>query len=146
MKIDFENISAADFGHQLRGFGINMLVRDVAASCAFLTAVLEFQVMRQSADFAIAVHQQRIYQLHADHTYAANPLPALLPENGARGAGIELRLFEVDPEQAEARARALDYVVLQATTNKPHGLRECFLLDPDGYCWVASTPFEDQGQ
>ncbi|MGR3983992.1 MAG: glyoxalase, partial [Gammaproteobacteria bacterium] len=42
------------------------------------------------------------------------------------------------PDAAEKRARAGGYEVLQASADKPHGLRECFLLDPDGYCWVPS--------
>ena len=145
MNIDFEQISAADFGHQLRGFGINMLVRNVEKTSRFLADVFDFEIKRLSADFAILLHQQRIYQLHGDHTYTANPLPSLLPEIGPRGAGLELRLYDVDPDQAEARAVEHGYVVLQSTANKPHGLRECFLLDPDGYCWVPSTLFHEQG-
>jgi hypothetical protein len=30
-------------------------------------------------------------------------------------------------------------VVLAASADKPHGLRECFLADPDGYVWVPGT-------
>ena len=25
-------------------------------------------------------------------------------------------------------------------TDKPHGLREAYILDPDGYCWVPGRP------
>ncbi|MGI9291896.1 MAG: VOC family protein [Gammaproteobacteria bacterium] len=139
MQIDYQDISAEDFGKNLTGFGVNLLVRDVFRSCDFLCQVLGFEVLRQSPDYAILGHHQMLLQLHADHTYSENPLPSLLPENGARGAGIELRLYEVDPDQAEARAQAGQYVVLQSTLDKPHGLRECFLLDPDGYCWVPSA-------
>lgn len=139
MKIDYETISADDFGRKLSGFGINLLVRDVPTNTEFLRQVLQFDVLRQSADYAILRHDQMLLQLHADHTYSNNPLPSLLPENGPRGAGIELRLYDVDPDQAEARAMATGYVVLQPTADKPHGLRECFLLDPDGYCWVPSV-------
>lgn len=139
MQIDFKNISAEGFGKSLSGFGVNLLVRDISKSCVFLQRVLGFEILRQSPDYAILSHQQMLLQLHADHTYADNPLPSLLPENGPRGAGVELRLYQVDPDQAEAIAIEMDYVVLQATANKPHGLRECFLLDPDGYCWVPSV-------
>ncbi len=89
---------------------------------------------RRSLD--LLSHRDQLYQLHADATYADNPLLALLPEAAARGAGIELRLYQVDPDRAEARARQRGHQVLQSAADKPHGLRECFLLDPDGYCWV----------
>ena len=139
MQIDFKNISAEEFGKSLTGFGVNLLVRDISKSCDFLHRVLGFEILRRSPDYAILSHGQMILQLHADHTYSDNPLPSLLPENGPRGAGIELRLYEVDPDQAEAVAVEEDHVVLQSTADKPHGLRECFLLDPDGYCWVPSV-------
>lgn len=143
MNIDYNSISAEDFGKSLNGFGINLLVRDIAQSCAFLQKALEFEVLRQSDDYAILRHHRMLLQLHGDHTYSKNPLPSLLPESGPRGAGVELRMYDVDPDQAEARALEGGYVVLQNTTDKPHGLRECFLLDPDGYCWVPSVAKQD---
>ncbi len=144
-EFDYSELSAADCGRMLTGFGINLLVRDVPKCCHFLQAVLGFQVLRQSSDFAILRHRKVLYQLHADATYHHHPLPALLPENGPRGAGAELRLYHVDPDQAEARAREFGAVVLQGSTDKPHGLRECYLLDPDGYCWVPSVPLPAAG-
>ena len=137
---DLETISAEDFGRGLRGFGVNLLVKDVLKSCVFLETVLLFNPLRKSVDFAILGRKDYLIQLHGDHTYHSHPLPSLLPENGARGAGLELRLYEIDPDGAEARAVAADYMVLQSAKDKPHGLRECFILDPDGYCWVPSTP------
>ena len=74
-----------------------------------------------------------IIQLHADSNYHAKPLPSLLPEAGARGAGAEFRLFGIDPDVAAARAKTH---ILQAPANKPQGLRETFLLDLEEYCWV----------
>ena len=140
MPENLETISAKDFGRGLRGFGVNLLVKEVYKSCAFLEKVLLFKPLRKSVDFAILSYQDHLIQLHGDHTYHSHPLPSILPENGARGAGIELRLYDIDPDAAESRAIALDYVVLQSTRDKPHGLRECFILDPDGYCWTPSTP------
>ncbi len=137
---DYADISAAELGRRLTGFGINLLVRDVPRCCRFLRDVLGFEVLRESRDFAIAQHRDTLYQLHADTTYHDHPLPSILPEHGLRGAGVELRLYHVDPDQAEKRARAHGTVVLQPSTDKPHGLRECYLLDPDGYCWVPSMP------
>lgn len=136
---DWNALSAEEMGRLLRGFGVNLLVRRVADSVAFMCSVLGFEALRQSDDYAALAERGRLYQLHADSTYAAHPLLAQLPEAGLRGAGVELRLYEVDPDQAERRARRGGYAVLQASADKPHGLRECFLLDPDGYCWVPSV-------
>jgi catechol 2,3-dioxygenase-like lactoylglutathione lyase family enzyme len=138
LQTQLEAISAEDFGRSLSGFGINLLVSDVKRTCEFLRTVLEFSTPRESKDYAILLHRGVTYQLHADQTYSDNPLPSLLPENGPRGGGAEFRLYGVDPDQAQARAEAAGYMVLQASADKPHGLRECFLLDPDGYCWVPS--------
>ena len=136
---DWRELGAEEVGRLLRGFGVNLLVRRVAQSVEFLHSVLRFEVLRQSDDYAMLAHREQLYQLHADSTYAAHPLLAQLPDAGLRGAGIELRLYEVDPDQAEHRARQGGYEVLQTATDKPHGLRECFLLDPDGYCWAPSV-------
>ena len=135
---DFTQLSPEEMGHLLSGFGINLLVRQVDASVDFLVAVLDFAVLRASKDYAVLRHREQLYQLHADSTYTSHPLPAHLPAAGLRGAGIELRLYEVDPDEAMRRAQQGGYEVLQVTADKPHGLRECFLLDPDGYCWVPS--------
>ena len=144
MTIDYAQISAPEFGRSLSGFGVNLLVSDVPRCAEFLAHVLQFEVLRHSVDFAILRHGDTIYQLHADHTYSDNPLPALVPEAGPRGGGVELRIYQVDPDAAEARARTSSGVVLQAARDKPHGLRECYLLDPDGYCWVPSVPLPQE--
>lgn len=136
---DLSDISAAEMGRRLDGFGVNLLVREAPRTVEFLRDVLRFDVLRASEDYAVLAWRGRLFQLHADATYASHPLPAHLPAAGLRGAGAELRLYQADPDAAEQRARAGGYTVLQSTADKPHGLRECFLLDPDGYCWVPST-------
>ncbi|HSF64276.1 MAG TPA: glyoxalase [Paracoccaceae bacterium] len=138
--MDYETVPAPDFGHALRGLSLNFLVRDVGLEAGFLRAVLGFGVHRMSADFAILTVQGQPLQLHSDAAYASHPLPALLPEAGARGAGIELRLHEVDPDAACARAAVFEgAMVLQAAVDKPaHGLREAVILSPHRYAWVPS--------
>ncbi|NKB76355.1 MAG: glyoxalase [Gammaproteobacteria bacterium] len=133
-----ETISGAEMGHLLNGFGVNLLVSNTERTAQFLEGVLGFTRLRLSVDYAVLKHRENLYQLHVDATYNDHPLLSVLPENGIRGAGIELRLFQVDPDEAERKALEGDYHVLQSTADKPHGLRECFLLDPDGYCWVPS--------
>ena len=101
------------------------------------------KVHRDNHDFAVVQSGRAYFQLHADHTYQSTPLPSLLPRDGARGAGIELRLYEIDPDVCEVRARKLNFVILKNCENRPHGLRECYILDNDGYCWVPSRITED---
>ena len=129
---------AAEFGRKLRGFGINLLVRDVLASVNFLREVLQMKVHRDNHDFAVVQSGRAYFQLHADHTYHSNPLTSLLPQEGVRGAGVELRLYDIDPDECELRASKLDFVILKKSEDRPHGLRECYILDNDGYCWVPS--------
>ena len=138
--MDFETVSAEEFGASLRGIGLNILVRDVMAHCAFLDAVFGLQSHRKSADFAIITYGNHVFQLHSDGTYHSNPLLGLMPENPPRGAGVEIRLYDTDPDDAAARAKDAGGSILQAPADKPHGLREAYILCPDGYAWVPSRP------
>ena len=140
--MDYDTVKAADFGASLRGIGVNLLVTDVLASAAFLTDVFSMKAFRLSADFAIMEYAGEVLQLHSDATFHSHPLPSLLPEAGPRGGGIELRLYETDPDEAAKRAVAHGdkATILQHPTDKPHGLRECVILDADGYAWVPSRP------
>lgn len=146
---DQELPAADDYGRGLKGFGINLLVRDVLRTVAFSQEILLAEVVRADQDFAVLRHRVdgRVlaeWMLHADGTYHSNPLLGLLPENGVRGAGAELRLYYLDPDKAVARAKAKDYTVLLEPADKPHGMREAYILDPDGYCWVVSLPLPKQ--
>ena len=136
--MDFETISADAFGASLRGLGVNILLSNVPRCVDFLTQVFEMKAHQASADFAIMASHSRVFQLHSDAPYSAHPLLPLLPENPPRGLGVELRLYDSDPDTAAARAEALGAMILQAPSDKPHGLRECAILGPDGYLWVPS--------
>ena len=138
--MDLETIEPSAFGALLRGLGVNILCRDVRLTARFLETVFEMGIHRLGNDFAIVTYGSDLFQLHADHTYANNPLLALLPENPPRGAGIELRLFDSDPDIATARAEAAGAHILQPPTDKPHGLREAYILDSDGIAWIPSRP------
>lgn len=138
--MDYETVSADDFGKSLRGLGLNILVRNVRATCAFLSDIFAVGIHRLSDDFAIVTYGDQVFQLHSDGTYHANPMLGLLPENPPRGAGIEIRFYDTDPDKAVARAMARDAVILQQATDKPHGLREAYILCDDGYAWVPSRP------
>ena len=137
--MDYETISAEDFGASLKGIGLNLLVRSVKREAAFLETVFDMKAHRVSADFAIMTYGDQVFQLHSDETYHSNPLLGLLPENPPRGAGIEIRLYESDPEDICTRVEAAGGVILQMPTDKPHGLREAYVLCENGYAWVASS-------
>ena len=137
--MDYNKVEAKELGKSLKGLGINLLVSSVKNTSSFLRKIFNIKTFQQTDDFAIAKYEDQIFQLHADSTYHNNRLPSLLPKSGARGAGIEIRLYNSNPDAAEKMAREYNYTVLQTCINKPHGLRECYILDNDGYCWIPST-------
>ncbi|QUJ76081.1 glyoxalase [Sulfitobacter albidus] len=138
--MEYDTVGAAAFGASLRGIGINLLVRDVSAQVAFLGAVFGMRAHQPTADFAIITSGDQVFQIHSDGTYHANPLLGLLPETPPRGAGIEIRLYDIDPDAAAALAETVGGTVLQPPTDKPHGLREAYILCENGYAWVPSRP------
>ncbi len=129
------------FGRALSpGIGINLLVQNVERAARFQAAVLDAEVTYFDADFAILKAGGSVWMLHHDRTYRNHPLAGIVAGLDARGAGAELRLYGRDPDQAEAGAEALEGVILAGAADKPHGLREAYILDPDGYLWVPSVP------
>jgi predicted enzyme related to lactoylglutathione lyase len=136
--MDYETVGAEVFGASLRGIGLNLLVRDVEVEVAFLSEVFGMGAHRVSRDFAIMSYGAQVFQLHSDGTYGANPLLGLVPEAPPRGAGLEIRLYDTDPDAAASRAEAAGGHILQAPTDKPHGLREAYILCENGYAWVPS--------
>ncbi len=132
-------MSPGDYGRSLRGLGVNLLVRDIDAALPFHAEVLDAEVVHADADFAVLRRIGADWMLHADHTYQDHPLHGSLAGDLARGIGAEIRLYGRDPDVAEAVARKLDFTVLQGAMDKPHGLREAFLIDADGYLWVPGV-------
>jgi hypothetical protein len=144
--MDLETVSASGFGKSLSGIGLNLLVRDVVDLSAFLCDVFDMTAHRVSADFAIVRYGDQIFQLHGDQTYHSNPLLGLLPENPPRGGEVEIRLYDTDPEEAVTRVAKHSYgaTILQPPTDKPHGLREAYILCANGYAWVPSHALTDE--
>lgn len=138
--MDYHTVDAETFGAGLRGIGLNLLVRDVAAEIAFLDTVFGMSAYQPTADFAIMTYASHVFQLHHDGTYHSNPLLALVPETPPRGGGLEIRLYDTDPDEAVVRAEGAGGTILQPPTDKPHGLREAYILCENGYAWVPSRP------
>lgn len=130
---------AGEYSKELAGLTVNLLVRDIPRATAFAREVLQATVVYEDPDFAAVEACGAKWCLHADHTYSDHPLSGSLAETQIRGIGAELRLQGLDPDAAEARARAAGYEVLAGALDKPHGLREAYILDPDGYLWVPGV-------
>jgi catechol 2,3-dioxygenase-like lactoylglutathione lyase family enzyme len=131
---------APEYGRSLRGLGVNLLVRDIDGSLPFHREVLAGEIVYSDPDFAVVRYRDAEWMLHADHTYDAHPLWKQVTAAASRGTGAELRLHGRDPDEAEAAARRLGFEIIQATADKPHGLREVFVRDADGYVWVPDVP------
>ncbi len=131
---------AAEYSRSLRGLTLNLLVRDIATALPFHREVLGAEVVYSDPDFAVLRRDGVEWMLHADHTYEDHPLRQSLASPVPRGLGAELRLHGRNPDEAEAAARKLEFRVLSASQDKAHGLREAYLIDPDGYLWVVDLP------
>ena len=136
-------ISASDYGRGLRGIGFNLLVSDVPRAVAFATDVLGATRFFANDGFAAMKIYGCDFMFHADHAYRGNALIGLVAGLEGRGAGVELRVYGCDPDVAEANARAGGWTVLAGSLDKPHGLRECIILDDEGYAWVPGVAIKD---
>ena len=129
-------MSASQYGRSLRGLTVNLIVRNMARMLEFQRLVLEAEIVYEDPDFAVFEGYGAQWMAHADHAYDHNPLEALLTLNQPRGGLVELRIHGCDPDRAEQQARQRGYQVVQASADKPHGLREAYLRDAEGYLWV----------
>lgn len=130
--------SGAEYGRSLRGLGFNLIVSDINRAIHFATEVLEATVFFRTDVFAAMKLHGADFMFHIPASYKDNELHATLTSDAPRGVGVELRCYHVDPDAAEVRARLHGYTVLAGSLDKPHGLRECMLLDDDGFVWIPS--------
>jgi catechol 2,3-dioxygenase-like lactoylglutathione lyase family enzyme len=130
---------AAEYARYLTGLTVNLIVRDVAESLPFYTEVLQLRSLYSDPDFAALEGTEGVrIMLHADHTLDHRPAEmARLAGAAKRGAGAEIRILGLDPDQVEARARARGFTVNVAAQTFPHGWRECRLEDANGYMFAV---------
>lgn len=128
------------YGRELPPFTINLLVRSVPQAVEFLSQVLTATIHYADPDFAAFKIGGVEMMLHADHTYDKHPWYGPLTRGERRGLGAELRVFGLDPDAVEQRARARRAKVVQPATSKGHGWREVMVEDPDGYLWAVGVP------
>lgn len=130
---------AGEYSKELVGLTINLLVKNIARSTDFASTVLGAHIVYQDEDFAAVELNGSKWCLHCDHTYQDHPLSGSLTETSVRGIGAEFRVLALDPDEAESRARTHGHTVLAGAMDKAHGMREAYIIDPDGYCWVPSV-------
>lgn len=133
-------MDAADFGRSLpRGVGLNLLVAEIAPMEEFCREVLGANTIYADEDFAAIELLGSVFMLHADHSYLDHEMAGVVAGLEVRGSGVEIRLYGADPDRIEARARERGAIVLAASLDKPHGLRECHVVSPDGYVFSPSA-------
>jgi len=135
-------ISTVAYAQSLDGFSVNLLVRDVASHAAFVREVLGLEVVYSDPDIAVYRHGQSDWMVHADHTYedSDNPMTGIVRGLAGRGGSVELRVHHCDPDAAVAAAQRAGFEVLAECEDKPHGLREAYIRDGEGYIWVVDVP------
>ncbi len=132
------------FGRTLAsGIGINLLVRSVEATVRFAEQVLGATTTYADPDIAVFRCVGGQWMVHADHTYRDHPMTGVISGIEARGAGAEIRLYGLDPDACEKAARDGGWTVLDGAMDKPHGLREAYIIDDDGYVYVPGTPLAE---
>lgn len=131
--------TAAEYGRDLAGLSLNLLVRDVAKSLPFYTDVLGFRAEYSDVDFAALERDGVRIQLHADHTYDGMPWAPRLSAPAQRGLGAEIRIMGIDPDGVERVARARGATVLVPAADTAHGWRDCIIEDPDGYTFAVGV-------
>ena len=131
---------ADDYGRGMRPFSVNLLVRDLRVSLAFYERVLGAAVRYADDDFAVLKLLDFEFMLHADHAYDHHPVYERLKIPGLRGTGAELRVFGIDPDLLEQRAREAGATIIQSARDFPHGWRDVMLADPDVYIWAVGVP------
>ena len=128
--------SASSYSKELSGLTVNLLVNDIHKATEFIENVIEADVIYEDIDFAAVEGFGSKWCFHADHAYDKHPLTDFINIKNNRGEGIELRLLGCNPDRAEIRAIEHGFKVISKSQDKPHGLRECYIIDSAGYCWV----------
>jgi len=135
-------MSADDYGRSLKGIGFNLVYETLERALEFQRDVLGANIVYSDPDFAAIEGYGASWMLHADHTYRDHPLHGIAQNLEGRGGSVELRVYGCDPDRAEAAARRLEFTILAGAMDKPHGVREAFIIDDAGYLWVPSLAIE----
>jgi predicted enzyme related to lactoylglutathione lyase len=141
-RIDQEATSLPTDAMRLR---MELFVEDLDRAIAFYRDALGFALLRRDNGYASV--------RRGDVTLGLGPI-AKLPDVGGyftrprlranRGLGVEIVLEVADVAAEEARVRAAGYSVVEPLRDRPWGLADFRLTDPDGYYLrITSLPARD---
>ena len=113
---------------------LELFVRDLGAAVAFYTGVLGFDLIREDPAYS-SLRQGGV-------VLGLGPISKLPPDGGyftrdiadlRRGLGVEIVLEVYDLDAYHARVLASGYPIFEHLRERPWGLRDFRVVDPDGY-------------
>lgn len=116
------------------GLRMELFVRDMDISIDFYRRVLGFELLRKEEGYAslrsggVVLGLGPIAKLPVENAYFTQGRLA-----GERGAGVEIVLEVEDIEAMQEHVRAAGYPILERLQDRPWGLRDFRISDPDGY-------------
>ena len=142
-------IEPDELGKNLVGFGVNIICPNPLIYAPSIARVFSLNLIRVDEFYALLTWDENanfgsLIQVHSDFSYKKTPYYKYFDDSRPRGLGAELRLFNVCPDKSvELASIEQGWQVIESPTNKEHGLREAFLLDSVGFCWVPSVPLSE---
>jgi catechol 2,3-dioxygenase-like lactoylglutathione lyase family enzyme len=115
---------------------LELFVDDLEASIRFYQRALGFRLVRREADYASLELGGAILGLGpVAKLPAGTDGPGFTRDRlaGIRGAGVEIVLEVADVEAAFATAQRAQARIVEPPRDRPWGLRDFRVLDPDGY-------------
>ena len=122
---------------------LELFVADVDESIRFYVGALGFAVERHEAGYAHLRRGDAELGLgSATMLPPDGPAPGFTRESvaRARGAGVEIVLEVEDLSAVAERVQEAGYPLVEPLLDRPWGLRDFRLVDPDGYYLRVTTP------
>lgn len=115
-------------------------VRDLDASVSFYVEQLGFRQVRRDTNFAV-VALGDAYVLLSAADEEGRDLRRWL-DSGPRGVGVNVRIMVEDADDAYERATASGIAAVRELDDRPYGLRDFIVADPDGFLLRFASPIE----